>query len=305
MRLHLTGLFLLFVSLASAQQDAMYTRYMFNALSINPACAGSRDALSVTVLHRSQWVGFDGAPMTQTLTLQSPVGSDAVNLGFSVINDRIGPVRSTAFFADYAFRITLGGANRLSFGLKAGLNNYHFNLSDLAANNANDPLLGGNESSTSPNFGVGVYFSGNAFFAGLSVPRILMQDYAYSVGDNQVSREKRHYYLMAGSSFLLTEKIRLMPSGLIKVTEAAPVQADLTADFLFYERFSIGAAYRSGDAWSTLAGVYILENLTLGYSFDWSQTNTTARYNSGTHEIVLRYDYQRKDRKRIRSPRYF
>jgi len=108
--------------------------------------------------------------------------------------------------------------------------------------------------------------------------------------------------LIAGSSLSLTEKTTFMPSGLIKVTEGAPVQADLTADFLFYNRFSIGGAYRSGDAWSALAGVYITEGLSLGYAFDWSQT---ARYNNGTHEIVLRYDYLRRDKTRIRSPRYF
>ncbi|MDR1699278.1 MAG: type IX secretion system membrane protein PorP/SprF [Prevotellaceae bacterium] len=305
MRTYLTGLFLLIACVAFAQQDAMYTHYMFNALGINPAYAGSRDALTVTALHRTQWVGFDGAPVTQTLTLHSPMRSNAVNLGLSVINDHIGPVRSTAFFADYAFRIQLAGTNRLSFGLKAGVNTYRFNLSDLNANDADDPLLGVDESTASPNFGVGIYFANDDFYAGLSVPRILTNDYAYSVSDNRLSRERHHYYLSAGGLLPLTEKITLMPSGLVKITPAAPIQADLTADFLLYERFSIGAAYRSGDAWAALAGVYITKELCVGYSFDWSHTNTTSRYNDGTHEIVLRYDLLRKDRTRIRSPRYF
>jgi type IX secretion system PorP/SprF family membrane protein len=290
-----------------AQQEAMYTHYMDNTLEINPAYAGSRDALTITGLHRSQWVGFDGAPTTQTLTLHSPVYSDAVNLGLSFVHDRIGPVNNTSMFVDYAFRVKLDSESKLAFGLKLGFNYYDFNLSELSLTNQVDGAFNVNASTFAPNIGFGIYYSRDNFYAGLSTPKIVNNNYLYSETSNSstLSTEQRHYYLILGGWMPISNDVKIKPSTFVKVTQGAPIEADFTADFLFHDRFSLGAMYRTGDALGFLVGYYVTEQFSIGYSFDWSFVNNTAKYNAGSHEIVLKYDFVNKNQRRIRSPRYF
>lgn len=289
------------------QQEAMYTHYMDNTLGINPAYAGSRDALTITALHRSQWVGFDGAPTTQTLTMHSPVYNDAVNLGLSFLHDRIGPVNTTAMFVDYAFRLKLDSESKLALGLKLGFNYYSFNLAELNLSNQADGTFNGNQTTFAPNIGFGIYYSRDNFYAGISTPKIVNNNYLYSETSSSttLSTEKRHYYLILGGWMPLAEDIKIKPTSFVKVTQGAPIEADVTADFLFHDRFSLGAMYRTGDALGVLLGYYVTEQFSVGYSFDWSFVNNTAKYNGGSHEILLRYDFVSKDLKRIRSPRYF
>lgn len=307
-RYHLT-LFILFsfISVAIAQQEAMYTHYMDNTLGINPAYAGSRDALTITALHRSQWVGFDGAPTTQTLTLHAPVYTDAVNLGLSLLHDQIGPVKTTAVYADYAFRVKLDSKSKLAFGLKLGFNSYNFNLSELSLTNQVDMAFDANQNTFAPNIGFGIYYSRDNFYAGISTPKIVSNNYLYSETSNSstLSKEKKHYYFIAGTWFPISQDIKLKPTTLVKITQGAPIEADFTADLLFNDRFSLGAMCRTGDAIGLLVGYYVTEQFSIGYSFDWSFVNNTAKYNAGSHEIVLKYDFIDKNNRKIRSPRYF
>jgi len=290
-----------------AQQEAMYTHYMYNTLGINPAYAGSRDALTVTALARSQWVGFDGAPTTQTLTLHTPFYNPAINLGLSFLNDHIGPENNTALFVDYAFRMKLTEKSKLALGLKLGFNSYAFDLTKLHSTNPSDIANNIAENTFSPNVGFGVYYSRKDFYAGLSTPKLFQNNYNFSqstLGSN-LSIEKRHYYFIIGSVIPLTTDIKFKPTSFIKITQGAPIEGDFTGNLLFYDKYTMGIMYRTGDALGALIGFDITEQLFAGYSFDWSFVNNTALYNFGSHEIVLRYDFIFGELKRIRSPRYF
>ena len=297
---------------ASAQQDAMYTHYMFNTLAINPAYAGSRDALTVTGLHRSQWVGFDGAPTTQTLTLHAPVFNDKIGLGLSVLNDKIGPINTTAFYADFAYKLQVGEKGKLALGLKGGINLMQGNLSSLALGDQtqSDNAFANNvESDLLPNFGFGVYYYTSKWYIGASTPKLLENNFKTnnSVGGTGLASEHRHYFLIAGTVFNLNENgsLKLKPTTFVKVTNGAPIEADLTGMFILKDKVELGAMYRTGDAVGLLFGYNFTNQLRFGYSFDWSFVNTTGKYNSGSHEVMLRYDFIYKDKEKIRSPRYF
>lgn len=299
--------FLLTLPSLYSQQEAMFTHYMYNALSVNPAYAGSRESLSMALLHRSQWIGFDGAPVTQTVTVHSPVYNNSVNMGFSIIHDQIGPVNNSAAFVDYAFRIRLTSKSVLAFGIKAGFNNYHFNLSELTASDISDAAVNLKNSSFLPNTGFGAYYSCRNLYAGISVPRLFQNTYFYTNSDGleNLSLEKRHYYIIFGGIVPVSNILKLKPTALLKLTEGAPFQGDFTFRFLFLDKYSLGAMYRTGESAGVLAGFYLSEQLNIGYSFDWSFENTTSKYNSGSHEIVLQYDFIFNSKKKIRSPRYF
>ena len=293
---------------ANAQQDAMFTHYMYNTLAINPAYAGSRDALTVTALHRSQWVSFKGAPTTQTLTLHTPVKSKNIGLGFSVINDKIGPVNNTSMYIDFAYILKLNEKSKLSFGLKGGINLMQANLNTLNLDNQADVSFQENfKSKLLPNFGFGIYYYRERFYAGISTPKLLQNNFKLNetVSTTELLSQQRHYFLIAGTVIKLSNTIDLKPTTFIKLTVAAPIEADITTSFIFDKKFEAGIMFRSGDALGALIGYNITNQFYAGYSFDWSYGLKTFKYNSGTHEIILRYDFEFRDKQRIRSPRYF
>ncbi len=289
-----------------AQQNAQFTHYSFNTLAVNPGYAGSRDALTVTLLHRTQWVSFPGAPVTQTFTIHAPVANEKVGIGFSVLNDKIGPTDQTSFFADFAYKIKVG-KGQLSLGLKGGFNMISQDINGLSTTQPNDPAFQENaQSKLLPNVGAGVYYSTTKYYLGLSTPSLLENDYATDA-TSVASSEQRHYFFIGGAIFNLNKEgsIKLRPTTFVKVTAGAPVEIDLTALFYLKDTFWAGPMFRTGDAVGLLVGVNLLEHLSVGYSYDWSFTNKTGEYNGGSHEIMLRYDFFFKSSKKIKSPRYF
>ena len=295
------------VTAAFSQQEAMFTHYSYNTLGVNPAYAGSRNALTMTALHRSQWVGFEGAPTTQTFTAHSPFYNEAVNIGLSFLNDKIGPVNNTGLFVDYAFRFKLTEKSKLALGIKMGFNAYGFDLASLNSADPNDPATNLSGRSFSPNFGVGAYYSTDNFYLGLSTPKLFKNNYHYEVSSlsSGLSIEERHFYTIIGGVIRLSDDVELKPTAFMKVTKGAPVEGDVTASLIFYEKVHAGLMYRTGDAVGALIGYAINEQLFAGYSFDWSFVAQTGLHNAGSHEVVLRYDFIFNHIKRIRSPRYF
>jgi len=290
-----------------AQQDAMFTHYMFNTQHVNPAYAGSRDALTVTGLHRSQWVSFPGAPTTQTITMHTPLANDKIGIGLSVVNDKIGPTKNTSGYADVAYRLPVSEKATLSFGLKAGINVLRAGLTELQTQDQGDEEFQTDLTSTiQPNFGVGLYYHTEKFYAGLSAPGLLSNNFENDNGSTLTTYDQqKHFFMILGSVFDLSENIKLKPTGLLKVTDAAPIEADLTGTLLFNEKYWAGLMFRTQDAVGALLGMQITEQLAAGYSFDWSFNNETFQYNNGSHELMLRYDFIFNEEGKIRSPRYF
>jgi type IX secretion system PorP/SprF family membrane protein len=283
-----------------AQQDAMYTHYMYNTLTVNPAYAGSRDALTANLLHRSQWVGFEGAPTSQTFTLHSALNNRKIGLGVSAVNDKTGPVKNMGVNADFAYILKLNETSKLAFGLKGGIDYMEVPLNSLMLDDQNDPSFQNNINRTVlPNFGFGMYFQSSRFYTGISCPRLLENNFRTKEINFSTSpvQQVRHYYFIAGGLIRLNDNVDLKPTTFIKVTTAAPVQADLTSSFIINKKFRIGAMFRTGDALGVLAGYYINDNFQVGYSFDWSYGLETVKYNYGSHEIMLSYELPKKFRR--------
>jgi len=286
-----------------AQQDAMFTHYMYNTLWLNPAYAGTRDAFTITGIHRSQWIGFDGAPLDQTITMHSPLLNGKMGIGLSLLNDKIGPTKSTIIALDLSYQVRLSRKSKLSFGLKGLVNMYSNNLSQLKLDNQSDASFSQNFSRTLPNAGAGIYYYRERFYVGVSTPKLLENKLNGGLGAE--SKEQRHYFFIMGTVIKLSQDVKLKPTCFVKATEAAPIEGDITASFLFRDKLSLGAMYRTGDAVGALIGFNFTEQFSVGYSFDWSMANTTGKYNSGSHEIMLRYDLISKSKAKIKSPRYF
>ena len=292
-----------------AQQAPMFTHYMYNTLAVNPAYAGSREALTVTALHRSQWVDFKGAPLTQTLTVHSPLKYRPIGLGLAVLNDKIGPVNNTSVTGNFAYRIKLNTKSKLSLGVSAGINMFQARLNTLQLDQQADPTFQNNTTNrVTPNFGVGTYYSRERFYVGLSVPNLVENKLSATNQINSttlIGKEQRHYFFIAGAVFNLTDKVAFKPTTLVKVTAAAPIQVDATASFILMKKLTIGAMYRTGDALGMLIGFNFTDQFHIGYSYDWSIGMRTPTYNKGSHEFMLRYDFNSLRKKQIHSPRYF
>lgn len=294
----------------TAQQDAQYTQYMYNTLAVNPAYAGSRGVLSIAGLHRSQWIGLDGAPTTQTFNIHSPV-SERVGIGFSIVNDEIGngTNQDTYFDGTFSYTVPTSDTGNLSFGLKAGghLLNIDFNQLRNFDPNTAPPGTQNVDKRFSPNFGAGVYYHTEKFYAGLSVPNFLETEHFDSSGNSNsfLAQERMNWYLISGYVFDLNPDWKFKPAVLFKAVQGAPLQADLSANFLYREKFSFGAAYRWSAAFSALVGMQLNEKLMLGLAYDKETTELgNTAFNNGSFEVFLRYEFRTRYRN-VLTPRFF
>lgn len=279
----------------------MYSQYMFNTLAFNPGYAGSADVFTALLLSRHQWLGFQGAPGTQTLALHSPLPGDKLALGGNLIHDVAGPAKQNSAFIDLAYRIRTGPGSRLAFGLSGGMNLFQADLAALETVTP-DPRNGNISSKPLPNFGFGVYWHTPRHFVGLSAPKLLENKIG---GDGTVvtSQEFRHYFLMAGMVLDLSPDVQFKPAVMLRVVQGAPLSLDLNANFLLRERVWFGALYRWGNAMGLMGQFQVNEQLRLGYAFDMT-TTTLGAYNAGTHELMIGYDFKFTKGRTV-SPRYF
>lgn len=308
MKRYLALMILTFVSLFSleAQQDAQYTQYMYNTMIYNPAYAGSRGVFSIESLYRTQWVGLDGAPDTGTFSFNTPVGQgERVGLGLSIINDRIGPSQETYFDASFSYTLPISDVGKLAFGVKGGFSWLNVDFNKLNAFEPNDQFLQTNVDNTfSPNVGLGIYYHTPNFYLGLSAPNMIETDHfdASPTGVSYVAKERVNYYLMSGYVFDLSRHTQFKPATLVKAVEGAPLQVDLSANFLFYEKLILGAAWRWDAAVSGMAGFQLSETLMIGYAYD-ADTTHLGNFNSGSHELFLRFEILTQGS--VLSPRFF
>lgn len=293
---------LMFTGIVSyAQQDAQFTQYMYNTINVNPAYAGSRGALSIFALHRTQWVGLDGAPVTNAVSINTPLNSSNLGLGVSVINDKIGPTHENTISADLSYTIQASDTYKLSFGVKATANLFDLDVSRLTPKQAGDLSLQ-NFNKFTPNIGAGLYLHSDKAYVGVSVPNFIETN-RYDDNDVKMFKEKKSFYLIAGYVFDLNSSIKFKPALLTKMVSGAPLQVDLSGNFLFNNKFMIGAAYRWSAAVSGMVGFQISDGMYIGYGYDLETTNLD-NYNSGSHEIFLRYELF-KNNKKITTPRFF
>ena len=284
-----------------AQQDAQFTQYMYNTINVNPAYAGSRGALSIFALHRTQWVGLDGAPVTNAVSVNTPINGSNLGLGVSLINDKIGPTNENTFSADLSYTIPTSETFKLSFGVKGTANLFNLDVTKLNPDDATDPSFQ-NYNKFSPNIGAGIYLHSDKAYLGLSIPNFI-QTNRYDDNDVRIFKEKINTYLIAGYVFDLNQDIKFKPALITKMVEGAPLQIDVSGNFMFSEKFVVGVAYRWSAALSGMVGFQVSDGLYIGYGYDRETTNL-KNYNSGSHEIFLRYEIF-KNINKITSPRFF
>ncbi|MBK9017479.1 MAG: type IX secretion system membrane protein PorP/SprF [Saprospiraceae bacterium] len=324
---------LLLGKMAFAQQEPMFTKYMFNSLVFNPAYAGSKEYLSLGLLHRSQWVEIDGAPITQSLTAHTPLRNQRVGVGLSVVNDIIGPTRTTGVNLSYAYRIPMG-KYKLSIGLQGGVENYDANWSDLILDEDQDPVFADDVNLLLPNFGMGLYFYSEKFYIGASSPHLVEYDLSKSNNGGQeiYARKVRHFFFTTGAAIPLKgDALVFKPSFLWKNVGAdkrlsklepfkdigAPNEFDIDLSLLFQQTLWVGASFRSAfsvkpfenparssvesaDVWVS----YLLKSgLRIGAAYDYPLTDLN-KVTSGAFELMIGYEFDFRENKVI-TPRYF
>ena len=291
-----------FSMVCSAQQDAQFTQYMYNTISVNPAYAGSRGVLSIFGLYRTQWVGLDGAPETSTFSMNTPLNNSKLGLGVSLVNDKIGPTNENTLSADLSYSVPTSETFKLSFGIKATANIFNLDVSKLSFEDQDDPQFQGLDNKFTPNIGAGVYWHSDRAYLGFSVPNFIETN-RYDDNDTAIFKDKINYYFMAGYVFDLNYDIRFKPALLTKMVQGAPLQVDVSGNFMFYDKFVLGLAYRWSASVSAMAGFQVSDGLYIGYGYDHETTNL-RKYNSGSHEIFLRFEFFNNYNKML-SPRFF
>ncbi len=303
MKTKLFSLLLLFTSIAIfAQQDAQFTQYMYNTISINPAYAGSRGTLSIFALHRDQWIGLDGAPVSNTVSVNTPFNNNRLGLGVSIVNDKIGPTTDNSFSLDLSYTVPVSETFKLSFGVKGTANIFNVDVNKLNPSDQTDPQFQNFSNEFSPNFGVGLYLHSDKAYIGLSAPNFI-ESKLYNDNEVAIYKEKINYYLIAGYVFDLNSYVKFKPTLFTKLVQGAPLQVDVSGNFLFNEIFTVGVAYRWSASVSAMVGFQITDAFALGYAYDF-ETTQLNNYNSGSHELFIRYEIFKKNNK-ITTPRFF
>ena len=285
----------------NAQQDPQYTQYMYNTMSVNPAYAGSKGYFSAVALSRTQWVGVDGAPKTQTFSVNAPVGYSGLGWGLNIVNDRLGPSSEVYIDANASYTIRTSEEGNLAFGLRLGGRMLNLDWSkgryqnpDVVFNqNVNNRFL--------PTVGAGIYFHKPKWYVGLSVPNFIRTEH-YNDFIESIAAERLHYYLIAGYVFDVSERLKFKPAALVKAVAGAPLSVDASANFLYDEKLTLGLAYRWGDSISAILGFQVSDSLHIGYAYDLTTSNF-RNYNAGTHEVMLTFDILKQAK--VISPRFF
>lgn len=295
---------ILISSVAVSQQETQYSMYFFNPLFINPAYAGSQDALNITALYRSQWTNIDGAPKSTCLTVHSPLKNEHLGIGATIANDQIGAIKNTSTFVDLSYSIqTNKKGNRLAFGLKIGADYFQKNYSNLKVQQTIDNVYLNNLNNNQWlfNTGFGIYYYGKKFYVGTSSPRLISNQLNK---DNQSKAyQKNHFYVFSGFVYSLNPILDMRPSFAIKYTHNSPLSIEGNLSFFLYEKIWVGLMYRHNSFIGANISYLINEKFKVGYAYDYS-TNSIQNYSSNTHEIMLSYDLKTKS-KGFRSPRYF
>jgi type IX secretion system PorP/SprF family membrane protein len=300
----LAALMIMGTLFSKGQQDPMYTQYVFNLQTVNPAYVGYWQTMGITLLSRNQWVGLNGHPTTQTFSFQTPLRSQNVGIGFNVILDKIGLEKRLLMNIDYSYQIFLSDNTSLRFGIKGGFTNYSNNLNEYVQDTGNDPVFQGTiENKFMPNFGFGLFLSNPNYYLSLSLPKIIENDYQSNVNNFSTKSELRHMFFAGGMMFDLSDNVKFKPSFMTKAVIGSPFEYDLSANFLLAERFWIGGMYRSGDSFGVIAQWIINRKLRFGYAYDFTTTDL-RNYHNGVHEVMISYEFIPAKRKYV-SPRYF
>ncbi|GAA4278804.1 PorP/SprF family type IX secretion system membrane protein [Aquimarina mytili] len=298
------GLTILSCFLINAQQEPQYSQYMYNMSTVNPAYATNQSGLiSTGLLYRQQWTGIEGAPQTANVFGNIPL-NEKIELSVNYVNDRIGdaiPVNNNYVNVDFAYVTKISDQMRLSYGLKAGINNLKIDPS--LSNVATDPSFSDNTSTTQLNIGAGLYMFNHNFYAGISSPNLLPSN--VDINGVGVAQTKTHIYGIAGYVFDFVDEVRLKPSFVVKQVLDSPLTFDVSLNSLLYDKFELGVSYRYTDAFIALAGFNITQNLKIGYSYDFNVSDLSG-YNNGSHEIVLLYSFDLLNfSNTYSSPRFF
>lgn len=290
---------------AYAQQDPNFTQYMYNTLSINPAYAGSRGVLSATLLHRSQWLGFDDGPQTQTLTVHTPLKNEQMGVGLSIINDKVGIVSDTYLSGVYSYSINVSRSSKITFGLNAGVNMLNVDFNRLNIEDNTEPVFQNNiKNELSPQFGLGVLLNNDRYYIGISSPALLRTNHFDGSSDSKAEiRDRVHYYLTSGVVLDLSKTVKFKPSILVRHVSGSPLLAEFSTNFLFYDKFTLGAAYRLDSAFSGLAAFQVSDSILVGLAYDSDITEFSA-YNSGSLEFFVRFELFKRYKK-MYTPRFF
>ena len=297
-----------------AQQDPQFTHYMYNMSVVNPAYAtANQGVMNVGGLYRSQWVGIDGAPVTQSFFAHNPL-SKKVEMGISITHDEIGKVvNESNVFADFAYVLQLSQETKLSFGVKAGMTFFNADFTGFKYTNPSpDPAFQTNINKTAPNIGTGTYLFGPNYYFGFSAPNLLTTKHLESTnGLMTTGVEAIHYFMTGGYVFTLNgdDNLKIKPAFMLKGVSGAPVAIDLTTNVLINKKIEAGLGYRVGDSMSGLASFYVSPTLRIGYSYDYTLSNL-SKYNSGSHEVFLLFDLgsnslANKNKGYDKSPRFF
>jgi len=274
-------------NIAVAQQDAVFSQYMFNGLVINPAYAGNQDQLSATALYRKQWDNFQGAPTTQMLSAHSSIKNKNIGVGLLAAHDQIGIHNETRIYLSYAYKIKMQ-VGTLAMGIQGGFNNLYSDYTKLNLKSEKDVLMTGTSNSFNPNFGTGLFYSTSTAYVGFSIPYIVNGKLKRASDVIEQGKQARYYFLTAGNVFTVNHHVKVKPSTLLRIQEGNAMNVDINGSLILDDIITVGISYRSNDAVVGMFELELSDKLRFGYAYDYTTSNI-GQYANGSHEFMVNF----------------
>ena len=290
---------------ATAQQEGLFTQYMYNPASLNTAYTGTRSEQIVYLQYRSQWNQLEGSPQSLYFNYQRP-GDNKLSYGLSIAQQKTGPMSRTGIGVDLAYMLQLNETSFLSLGIKPMIDLLDVRFSDLNVYNPQDPWFSTNiDNRLSPNVGLGLFYYDQGGYIGVSTTGVLAtKHFDQSSSSSYLAADRAHYYLMAGRVIPMGDDLLFKPSFLLRHVKGVDVQMDISANVRYQEILEAGLSYRLSGSVSALAAFRVQRNLLLGYSYD-KETGRFGTFTGSSSEVFVRYELLPKTIKTIVKPRFF
>lgn len=276
----------------NAQQLPYYTQFRLNQFLMNPGVTGTKKTIDARIGYRKQWVGFDGAPVSQYITAHSRLYNGTMGVGASFYKDVTGPTERQVYTLSYAYHLRFPDLE-MSIGASGLMTKYFLNTGTMTLHNSHDVAIDVNRSDRDmkSNANVGLYIYNDRFHLGLSVLNVLdVRERFYQDDPKMKSMVKLspHIYGSAGYVFSNSKRYIWENSIMVNYVTGAPFFLDYTVRLLFNQKVFGGLNVRPGDALAVSAGFIFNESVHFCYSYDFVISPLRA-YSSGSHEITLAY----------------
>lgn len=294
--IYILFIFTLIAANSFAQQVGMYNHFFYKPFVYNPAYAGATGNTEAMMINRSQWTNFNNSPQLNVFTMDGAINNDKVGVGLNLISDKRGISRRIGGSLAYSYHLKINDDTKILFGLSAGVVNQSIDYSKVITEDFSDvTLFGYSQQKTTVDANAGFAFIWKGLDLNFSIPQVLGNKINFVDDTTSVQsfyRHVRHFMTSVKYKFTISEEkgISIAPQALLRIVPNAPLQYEGNLNFMWQNKFWLGATYKTNYAVAANAGISLHKQLDIGYSYEFI-TSKISTYTGMSHEVMVNFRF--------------